>query len=282
MEKTKRLSLYTLTVLLSLFVSAQDDGVSIGVSRPNEKAVLHVQSDGSFKGMLIPRYSTNDRNSINPASSADNESGLIIYNTDINAFEYFDGTNWLQLIPTPAKFNVNMAGNRIVNLADGIGSNDAASKGQVDDVDANNLDLDGSDRMVGNLNMGSNRIQNLSPSITGTDAVNQNELEALRTDLGNEIEALRNSVGILRKGSRFLGDVPGGDIEFTESFPSLGNSTYIVLGSIRSRISAGDDNADNDLHWSVKRRSDTQFTILVQELRGGVQSARFDYILISR
>ena len=279
MKKAKVAFLCAFTVFMPLFVIAQD-GVSIGIPKPNEKAILHVQSDDSPKGILVPRYNTNDRNNIDPSSSIDDESGLIIYNTDINAFEYFNGTNWLQLIPTPAKFNINMAGNKIINIADGEDASDVASKGQVDDVDLDNLDVDGTDIMTGNLNLGSNRIVNLAPSVSNTDAVNQSQLEALKLELESKIDDLRDEIGILGRGTLNIDDVPAGDTKYVVRFPSVGTANYTVLGSFWNSFRSTTPDADNDLTWVVDARSDESFSIIVQELKPGVQDVFFDYVLI--
>ena len=179
----KKIATCTILINISIILNAQD-GVSIGRSAPDPSAVLHVDAPESNKGMLIPRLTQLQRNNI--ATPAD---GLIIYNINREAFNYYDGSNWVQLIPTPAKFNVNMAGNRIVNIADGVDTRDAVSKGQVDDVDANNLDVDGSDSMIGNLNMGNRRIVNLSNGVATNEAITLGQLNNLESD----IESLVNS-----------------------------------------------------------------------------------------
>lgn len=133
METKTSLLLTIFVCLISLAVSAQD-GVGIGTETPNEKAVLHVHST-SPKGLLIPRYTTTERNTINPAGSADNEEGLIIYNTTQDAFNYWNGSEWLILIPTPTTTSLNMSNLKITNLADGTNDGDAVNKSQLDDLE---------------------------------------------------------------------------------------------------------------------------------------------------
>lgn len=77
---------------VNLSVFAQQ-GVGIGITKPDESAVLHIEAPDSTKGLLIPRTTTTDRNNI-----ADPAKGLIIYNATSTSFEYYDGTQWLRLV----------------------------------------------------------------------------------------------------------------------------------------------------------------------------------------
>lgn len=67
--------------------------VSIGTTAPAVSAALHVS--GTDKGVIIPRLTSTQRNAIiNPAE------GLLIYNTTLERFEYYDGSNWKLMIST--------------------------------------------------------------------------------------------------------------------------------------------------------------------------------------
>src|SRR4051812_4299870 len=68
-------------------------GVGIGTTNPDPSAALHVQPPTNNKGMLIPRLTTDERNLINPAPTAE---GLLVYDTDVNALYHFNGT-WQQV-----------------------------------------------------------------------------------------------------------------------------------------------------------------------------------------
>src|SRR6185436_4536488 len=88
-----------LTALLFLFVEtfhvafAQSGGVSINATNTpaHPSAMLDVSSTAApYTGMLIPRMTTANRNSIvSPAT------GLQIYNTDCGINEYYTGTCWI-------------------------------------------------------------------------------------------------------------------------------------------------------------------------------------------
>ena len=77
--------LFTLLLTVSVFsqVAVNSDGTS-----PDNSAMLDVKS--TEKGMLVPRMTTTQRDAI--ASPA---TGLVIFNTSTNAFEYFSNNAWL-------------------------------------------------------------------------------------------------------------------------------------------------------------------------------------------
>jgi hypothetical protein len=64
--------------------------ISTDNSEPDNSAMLDVKS--TSKGMLVPRMSTSERNAITSPAT-----GLVIFNTSTNAFEYFTNTVWLNL-----------------------------------------------------------------------------------------------------------------------------------------------------------------------------------------
>jgi len=83
--------------------SQSSENVGIGTNTPNNSAILDldVSSMTNKRGLLIPRLTAAQRNSIaNPAT------GLIVYVTDDNNFYYNAGTpaspNWIALISTVA------------------------------------------------------------------------------------------------------------------------------------------------------------------------------------
>lgn len=84
MKLQKQIFLAQLLIFSTYLVNSQ---VGIGVSKPDSSAVLDVSS--STKGLLIPRMTTLERNSINNAAK-----GLLIYNTDTAAFNTYNGSIW--------------------------------------------------------------------------------------------------------------------------------------------------------------------------------------------
>jgi hypothetical protein len=76
---------------LGVFAQKEKANVGIGTTQPDESAVLDIKS--STKGLLIPRMSLQQRNTIqNPAN------GLMVYQTDIlSGFYFYDGKEWKPL-----------------------------------------------------------------------------------------------------------------------------------------------------------------------------------------
>src|SRR5258706_765073 len=77
-------------------VNAQGVGINPSGSNPDPSALLDLSS--TTKGTLITRMSTAQRNAITSPAI-----GLLIYNTDCNNFNYYNGSSW-----------VDMAGNAVV------------------------------------------------------------------------------------------------------------------------------------------------------------------------
>jgi hypothetical protein len=64
--------------------------VGIGTTNPDASAMLDVES--SSKGVLAPRMTTAEKNAIvSPATS------LLVFDTDLGNFSYFNGTAWVEL-----------------------------------------------------------------------------------------------------------------------------------------------------------------------------------------
>jgi uncharacterized protein (TIGR02145 family) len=84
-ENMKIILLY-LVLLISTGVYAQ---VGVGTITPDASAALEVNS--ADKGFLLPRMTTTQRNAINNGAPAE---GLLIYNTDKNCLEVFQGSFW--------------------------------------------------------------------------------------------------------------------------------------------------------------------------------------------
>jgi len=79
-----------LLIALTSFNSLVVAQVGIGTLSPDASAMLEVNS--TEKGMLAPRMTSAQRIAIsNPAK------GLLVFDTDINVFYFYDGTNWTAL-----------------------------------------------------------------------------------------------------------------------------------------------------------------------------------------
>ena len=86
---------------------------------------------------------------------------------------------------------------------------------------------------------------------------------------------------ILKQGEVYIGDVPGADYEMQieiSGYPITGN--YLVLGVLRSPNP--DFNQDNDVFFTIGRKTPTSFKLLLRALDGGQRQYQlhFDYIII--
>ena len=94
----KFIALGIIFLSVSRFSFSQNISINTTGNPANSTALLDVDaSPGNNKGVLLPRMNTTQRNAI--ASPA---TGLLLYNTDCNAFNYFNGTTWLTLAENQA------------------------------------------------------------------------------------------------------------------------------------------------------------------------------------
>jgi len=81
-------------ILFSLILTRAYTQVGIGTTTPDASAILELDDSSSLtrKGLLLPRMTSTERNSIvNPAE------GLWIYNIDSDCYNYFSGGNWMEI-----------------------------------------------------------------------------------------------------------------------------------------------------------------------------------------
>ncbi|MGM5629419.1 hypothetical protein O2K51_00850 [Apibacter raozihei] len=78
--------------LFILSVSYMCGQVGIGTEFPNVKSILDVESDNL--GVLLPRVSKAERDAMDLSSS---EKSLLIFNTDSNCYNFWQGDQWLNL-----------------------------------------------------------------------------------------------------------------------------------------------------------------------------------------
>lgn len=79
--------------ILFLCISTLHAQVGIGTTTPDPSAALDISS--ATRGLLIPRFSTEDRNAIeNP------NQGLTVYDKSVNTYSFFDGSRWQYMLNT--------------------------------------------------------------------------------------------------------------------------------------------------------------------------------------
>ncbi|MBS3999542.1 MAG: hypothetical protein KGZ71_03570, partial [Desulfobulbaceae bacterium] len=90
--KNKTTKFILLIVLLVLHYNAQaQENVGIGTTTPEVTALLDLVS--TDKGLLVPRLTTVNRDAIGAPAT-----GLMIYNTTNNRFEYYTGATWVPIL----------------------------------------------------------------------------------------------------------------------------------------------------------------------------------------
>lgn len=139
---------FGLFCIMALPALAQNNNVGIGVLTPHASAILEVQA--TDKGLLIPRLTDHT------VVSAPAE-GLMVYNTTVDKFFYFNGSVWLAL--NPHDFNNNQ------QVAIGFGTTQPERLAVNGDTRvAGNLQVTGTISSAG-LNAGSNTIS--AQTVTG-------------------------------------------------------------------------------------------------------------------
>ncbi len=175
-----RIGLSSMLVLTLQFAQAQS-GIGIGTSNPNPNAILDIVSSGNDKGILIPRLTTVQRTAMNTSLST-NENGLMVFDSDLNGFYFWNGSDWmsitviqdLQLVGNTLTITNNASATNI-DLAPFSGSNTDNQTLSLAGTDliitgGNTLDLSPIQDGVNDADSSpTNELQNLSSSSSGTN-----------------------------------------------------------------------------------------------------------------
>ena len=78
-------------VCLLIFNSVMIAQVGIGTTTPNTNSILDLSS--STKGLLTPRLTTTEKNTLGAALGV-NDAGLLVFDLTVNAFYYWNSTAW--------------------------------------------------------------------------------------------------------------------------------------------------------------------------------------------
>jgi len=82
--------LYIIIIVFAIFNIKSYAQVGVGTTTPDASAMLDISS--TTKGLLAPRMTTIEKNGITSPAV-----GLLIYDTDLDKFNYFDGASWVIL-----------------------------------------------------------------------------------------------------------------------------------------------------------------------------------------
>jgi hypothetical protein len=106
----RKLTSFIALLLAAKLSMAQGVAINNNNALPNSSAMLDVQS--TTKGMLIPRMTTAQRTGI--ASPA---KGLMVFDTDVNSFWFYNGSAWTNLTASGAATGLSLTGNSGTNTA---------------------------------------------------------------------------------------------------------------------------------------------------------------------
>lgn len=101
-------AIFTSLLLLSVYFAGSQVGINTDL--PDPSSILHVFSES--EGLLMPRMNTTQKMAI--ASPA---TGLIIFDTTLNAFQFYDGTEWVYIANSKRRDNYKLVKD-ISDLAD--------------------------------------------------------------------------------------------------------------------------------------------------------------------
>ncbi|MBN3036391.1 MAG: hypothetical protein JW861_12465 [Bacteroidales bacterium] len=90
MKRALFFSVLAAMILMAGSISAQSTCISDVSHTADASAVLDVYS--TARGMLLPRLTTTQRTGITSPAT-----GLVVYDTDINSFFFYDGSSWVQV-----------------------------------------------------------------------------------------------------------------------------------------------------------------------------------------
>ncbi|MEQ8363360.1 MAG: hypothetical protein RH948_10865 [Cyclobacteriaceae bacterium] len=147
----KILSIKNIVAVLIVFFST-NVLAQVGFNNPNPHASSVLDLTANDKGLLIPRMTTIQREALSATAAV----GLLVFDTQLNGFFFFNAGQWYALnefVKTAAVSNeVSANGVRITNLANAINSGDAVNKAQIDSkVDRSGDSMSGTLEVLGGI-----------------------------------------------------------------------------------------------------------------------------------
>ncbi|MCD8440743.1 hypothetical protein [Tenacibaculum finnmarkense] len=107
--------------------------------------------------------------------------------------------------------------------------------------------------------------------------------EVLEGDISNKYISPKtlpsNSLKVLNKGSKFIGDLARADVNVVIEIPYIGTVNYLIIGNL---ISKGDNHhLDNDVSWVYFNKTASSFGISFKEYVGHEQKLSFEYLIVA-
>ncbi len=235
-----------LTSFIAVFISIAaytQNSVGINTTNPNPHAVLDLVSPNNNQGLKIPSLTTAQRtDAVFVSSLSATDNGLIIFDSDLNSFYYWSGSDWTKIskgeIPTLEEIlNVSnsAASKKISDLANPENAQDAATKKYIDDT------LTITNQNIANLfdsiTYVQTSISNLFDSITliQTDVTNlydsvssiQQTIDVINdsiTNISNDITVLNDSITNITNDIKVIND----------SIVNISNNVTVLQDSINN------------------------------------------------
>jgi trimeric autotransporter adhesin len=168
---------------------AQSVAINTDGSTADATAILDIKSTG--KGMLIPRMTTLQRTAITSPAT-----GLLVFDTDTNAFWFYNGTAWTKLEASGANWSITgnsgtTAGTNFMGTADAVDvifrSNNTERMRLLSAVTAQNAiaTISSGDLQVNGITIGRGSGNEATNTANGTQALNGNTTGASNTAYGS-------------------------------------------------------------------------------------------------
>ncbi len=246
MEKHKLSKLgivYLKIVLSTLFFLAytnsySQSGVGIGTSTPNANAVLDIVSSSNDKGILIPRLTSTQRTAMNTSLTV-SENGLMVFDTDLNGFYFWNGTAWNAITVVQ---DLQLTGNTLT-----ITNNASATDIDLSSIAGTNTDNQTLALTGSNLTITGGNSIDLSPIQDGVDDADNNPVNEIQ-----DLQLVGNTLTITNNASATdidLSSISTGGINTDNQTLALAGSSLTITGGNSvdlSPIQDGVDDADNN------------------------------------
>ncbi|OQA95690.1 MAG: chromosome segregation protein [Bacteroidetes bacterium ADurb.Bin217] len=215
--------------------------VGINTTNPSPNAVLELVSPNNNQGLKIPSLTTAQRTDaafVTSLTAADN--GLIVFDSDVNSFFYWDGSDWTKIskgeIPTLEEIlavSNSAASKKISDLANPENAQDAATKKYIDDT----------------LTITNQNIANLFDSITYVQTSISNLFDSI-TQIQTDVTNLYDSVSSIQQTIDIINDsitnISNDITVLNDSITNITNDITVLNDSIVN-ISNDVTNIDNRL-----------------------------------
>ncbi len=203
------------------------DNVGIGTLTPNLKSILDLSAND--KGFLAPRMSTAQRLAIAPAAT---EEALLVFDSDLKYYFYWDGTQWVQL-PGDNAFNTSLnfdPNTNTISITDNGGTLSTTLNLNVNDADS-----DPNNELITNVVFGQGNILTIEEggnswsttiNVNDADSDPQNELNTAFNLSGNTLN-ITDAGGTLSVDLSGIVSPPSDDWKLTGNAGTNVTNNYI-------------------------------------------------------